>query len=232
MSAPAPQTPERVGRVLGVAGALVALLGAVYVLATQTTRAVDARETLAAWFEPRELPGGLTLAEAQVLPRGDRTVRLARSDAQPEPARNAAEESAETPQSERFDWSSVRVGPSDTVPREVLVVELPLELAADELKALFLGGVELRGDWKSVPRNGGRRVLDRGTLPWGELNAPYVIEREFEPGATFRDVLRVNLTRERTPLVLFARWSRGDPASKVRAEELLAALPPRAARQQ
>ena len=70
-------------------------------------------------------------------------------------------------------------------------------------------------------------MLERGELDWGEYLAPFVHERQFEPGGTFRDWMRVNLSYGRTPVVLMARWNRGLPASKERMEELIAALAPR-----
>jgi len=67
-------------------------------------------------------------------------------------------------------------------------------------------------------------VIGSGRLAWGEFEAPFVHERKFEPGGTFVDTLRCNLSGEREALVLFLRWPRGLPASQERAVELLATL--------
>src|SRR5688572_26080187 len=126
------RAPERTSVVLGVALALVALAGLAWVLATQRTGALDAREVHAQWFEPHDLPLGLELAEAQRLPRGDVVLRLALAGAEPEAPR--IEPPAEVPPDPPpFDWSQVPVGSADTPPREVLIVELPLEEAAADL---------------------------------------------------------------------------------------------------
>jgi hypothetical protein len=217
--------PESTRVVLWVTLAVCALAGAIYTMATQTTHALEARAELARWFELRDLPAGFELCDAQRLPRGDVTVRFELTGAGVEAPRVPVVE-VEGPK-QPFDWSTVAVGESGTEPREVLIAELPLASADDELRELFQGGMNLNGDWKSVPREGGKRVLDRGTLPWGPYAAPYVVEREFESGATFRDFVRVDLSRPKLPRIFVARWSRGFPASKGRVEELLKSFPPR-----
>lgn len=214
--------------VLGACAVLLLAGVLVLTLVTQRTGSVDASERLAAWFDARELPAGLALAGAEVLPRGDVALRIELSPAPEEAPRVVmTEEQPPEGQREPFDWSKVPVGEPDTLPREVLVVELPLQYAAGELRGLFEEGQELRGDFKSIERSGGQRVLERGKLPWGSFAAPFAVVREFEAGGTFHDTLRVNLSREKSPRILLARWSRGLPASKKRAEELLAALRPK-----
>ena len=213
------------GRILGAAAALIALLVFVYVIATQSTRSVNAAELYAQWFEPHELTYGLVAAEGAVLPRGDVTLRfetVPRVDEAPriEPAKSLdATKPAPAP-----EWAKLAIGAANTPPRDVLIARLPLALAAKELDALFKGGMELAGDYSKLGAEGGKRTIDRGHLPWGTFDAAYVIEREFEAGGTFRDFLRVNLSREQTPCVLLAVWNRGFPASKARIGELLAVL--------
>ncbi|MFM7299219.1 MAG: hypothetical protein ACKO4Q_18585 [Planctomycetota bacterium] len=207
--------------------ALASLAALGWVLATQETRPLDGQATLEAWFDARELPDGLAVTEASVLPRGDRAIVLARADAGEEPSRNEAPEGGGESNWAPFDWSKVASGPAGSAPREVLIAELQLEHASAELEQLFERGEDLRGDWLSVPRSGGRRVLERGKLRWGPLEAPYVLERAFETGGTFRDTLRVNLTRERTPRILVARWNRGSPASQGPVQRVLDALAPK-----
>lgn len=204
---------------------LVAALG--WVLASQETRALDGEVTLRSWFEVGDLPDGLSIAEASVLPRGDLAVVLMRADAGEEPSRNEVTEADSSGEWAPFDWSKVPSSPAGSAPREVLLAELKLEHASAELEQLFERGEDLRGDWLSVPRSGGRRVLERGKLRWGTLEAPYVLERAFESGGTFRDTLRVNLTRERSPRILVARWTRGAPASQEPVQRLLDVLAPK-----
>lgn len=222
----APQVnAERAGVVWGVVLA-IALLGVLaFTMSKQETRAADAQVVLSEWFESARLPDDMVIAEASVMPRGDVAVRWTRAALEDESPRIVVE--GEPKPFETFDWSSVPVGAADTFPREVLIAEISREHAADELRELFEGGMNLNGDWKSVPKSGAKRILERDRLAWGTFAAPYVIEREFENGGTFRDHLRVNLSSGPTPLFLAARWSRGFPASKVRIQELLAGLPPK-----
>jgi hypothetical protein len=221
--------------VLGAAGAIVLLGALLWTLVAQRAVELDAGAVRAEWFEPAELPFGLELAEAHRLARGDRVLRLERRDAEPEPPRAEPPKPEEAPPGpgegggmRMFDWSKVPVGSPGTPPREVAILELPLADAAKDLASNFKGGQDLAGDWKSIPPSGGRRILERGKVAWGAFDAEYLIERELEAGGTFRDVLRVNLSREGDPRVLLARWTRGSPASVGPVRALLAALPPKA----
>lgn len=222
--------PERTSasRVLLAALVIGVLALAVWVMATQSTRATDGTQLLNAWFELREIPAGYTVAEAAVLPRGDELVRLALAGRAEETPKNvvAAPKPGEKP--ERRDWSKLAVGVADTQPLEIVITCIPVRSARGELEALFHSGQELRGDFKSIDNGGGRRIIERGELIWGGLAPVFVHEREFEAGGTFRDVMRVNLSSATTPFVLLARWPRGFPASKKRVEELLASFVPRA----
>lgn len=206
---------------------LVVLASMAWLLGTQTTRDIDGDAQLRAWFELGELPVGVRIAEAHELPRGDLVVRLERTEAGEEPPRVEAPEEPESKMFEPYDWSQVSSSPSGSAPREVLIVGLPLDRARSELRELFDGGTDLRGDWTSVPRSGGRRVLERGRLDWGTLAAPFVLEREFESGGTYCDTLRVNLTIERDPRIVIARWTRGAPGSREPVQALLRGLAPR-----
>ncbi len=217
-------TPVRAGLVLACTAGFVLLAGAVGLLATQSTRAANPQATLERWFEVGELPAGLELVEAHVLARGDVVVLIKHEGEGEEAPRNTPEEGKDF---EPFDWSTVPVGAAGTAPREAIVAEIPLEHARAELQQLFEFGQDLGGDWKSVPRSGGKRVLERGRLDWGELAAPYVLEREFENGGTFRDTLRVNLSSTTEARILVARWNRGFPASREPVQALIAALRPR-----
>jgi hypothetical protein len=239
---PSTEVPrERTSVVLGVVLALAGLGGLVWVMVDQPTRTLAAGELAARWFGAAGPPLGLVVAEAQRLPRGDVVLRLEDPAAPEEPPRNEPtpgdaapadppQEGAVEPPSKAgpdeppFDWSKVPVGPAGALPREVLLVDLPPAEAAADLERLFRQGQEFRGDWKSIERSGGTRVLDRGRMPWGGFDAPYVHERTFEAGGTFRDVLRVDLSEARSPRILIARWTRGLPASKPPVEALLVRL--------
>jgi hypothetical protein len=220
---------EKASFVLGAIAVLALAAWLAWVVADHRTRSVDAAETLAAWFEPRELPFGFAAREAAVEPRGDEVLVLAAPSAAPEPPR--VEPPKRDPSKklgeDRFDWAKVPVGERDQPPLEAALVRLPHAIAVRELEGLMKGAPELRGDFDSVPPQGGRRTIDRGKLAWREFDCDFVHEREFEPGGTFRDTLRANLTQPGAPMMFLARWPRGTPASVRRAEELLAALVPR-----
>jgi len=217
------------GVLLGALGVAV-LAGALVWTLREAPRASEPQAALEAWFEPRELPFGLRPVEAQQLVRGDTVLRLERADLAPEPPRaepspspatGAGEDAKDKP---RFDWSKVDYGTPGAPPREVVIARLELEVARDELDKLFKGGEELRGDWGAIDSSGGKRILQRGLVAWGQLDCAWVHEREFESGGTFRDVVRVNLSSAGEPRVLIARFGRGVAGSIAPLEQLLAAL--------
>ncbi len=232
---------ERLGGVLGIGVGLLAILGLFASLASKRARSLDAVELYASWFEPVELPFGLAPVEAAEQPGGERMLRLANLDAPREA--QAAEPQEESPRSlvppEPVDWSRIPVGQRDTPPTDALLIAWPLRGAKQRREALFgagptrseegrgmglppiLGGQDPLAD---LGPGGGRRVLERGRLAWGRLEAPYALERSFEAGGTFVDSLRVNLSGEYQALALFLRWPRGMPGSKSRAEEFLSQL--------
>ncbi|MCE9595397.1 MAG: hypothetical protein K8S98_14515 [Planctomycetes bacterium] len=221
-----PPERERVGPILGIALALFFLIGLVGALIWQRSRTVDARETLGAWFDTSALPFGLAPVESAELANGDLILRLVPEGGAPEPERRTPPPAK--PDGDKgtpFDWTAIEVKPPGDGPCEVFVVRYPFEAAAPRLKQLF----ESFGPSspEMIPSSGGRAVLDSGDLPWREWSAPYVLEREYEPGGTVRDTIRVNLTREKTAQVCFVRFPRGSSASPKKVEELLAALVPK-----
>jgi hypothetical protein len=228
-AAPPAAEHERTRVVLGAVAALALLAGAAWWMAAPRAHSLDAPTTYAAWFEPRELPFGLRAAQAEKLARGDVLLRFEREGLEPEAPRVTPPEPAEPPkpgggEMPQFDWSKVDWGTAGQPPREVVIASLPLTHAKADLDTLFKDGLEFRGDFGAL-HPGAKRVLGHGVAPWGELDCPWVHEREFELGGTFRDVIRVNLSRGRDPRVLIARFGRGEPASIPPVEALLAALP-------
>ncbi len=225
---PAANEHERTRVVLGAALVLALLAGTVWWMATSRAASLDATTTYAAWFEPRDLPFGLRAVQAEKLARGDVLLRFEREGLDPEPPRATpveTEKPAEGGERPRFDWSKVDWGVPGEPPREVVIASLPVTHAKADLDALFKGGEEFRGDFGALQFGGGKRILRRGVVAWGELDCPWAHEREFESGGTFRDVVRVNLSRGRDPRVLIARFGRGKAASIEPVEALLAALP-------
>lgn len=226
-SSEAPVVRERVWPVLGIAFALSVLVGVIGALWLGRSRAVDARETFGAWFETSGLPFGFVPVESAQLVGGDSVLRLVR-EGFVEPERKPPTAEKVKPKGGSFvpfDWSKIELRPPGDDPCEAYVVRYPFEAAPPRLKQLF--EVRAQGGPGMLPPSGGRVVLDRGELVWREWSAPYVLEREYEAGGTARDVIRVNLTREKTAQVCFVRFPRGSAGSRKKVEELLAALTPR-----
>lgn len=229
---------ESVGGVLGVGFGLALIAALALAVLSQRARSIEPGPLLERWFEPVELPFGLVPVDAARQPGGETLLRLSDPDASPEAPRTPPAKGAPPVP---VDWAALETGPERTPPTEALLVTWPLRVAERQLDSLFStsAGRMPRGGGPGGPMlpeggggdplmglgpQGGRRVLERGALPWGRLEAPYALERSFEPGGTFVDTLRVNLSTAREPLVLFLRWPRGLPASTERATELLAAL--------
>ena len=241
-----PEAGQRAGtpsQVLGIALGLLLLLGVTAALFQRQERALEPAGVLAELFEPAPLPAGLEATSAARLSSGERVVRIIAPQAPPEAPRVQIEPPPPGQPSEgpRIDWANLPEGAKDTLPIEVLVLAYPRERAASELKRLFAseggpmpygggpgGGPQPMPGGGGGPGGPGKRVVDRGTLPWGPYAAEYAHERELEEGGTFVDRLRINVSVEGRYAALFLRWPRGLPASKPRAEELLATLQPRA----
>lgn len=214
---------------LGAAAALLALGGAVWWMSRPRAISLTRTESVDAWFTQHEMPFGFAFAQAERLARGDEVVRFERGDLSDEASKAAPVElsDAERMKLPRFDWSKVDYGEPGQPPREFVVARLPLERAKGDLESLFEQGMDFRGDYDAIGRAGGKWILARGLVAWGALDCAYVHEREFEAGGTFRDVVRVNLSRERRPELLIARFGRGEAGSIGPVESLLASLVPR-----
>lgn len=217
-------------------------------------RAEAAESALADWLEIDTLPFDLE-PDSALRRGGELLVTWVDRDAPPEAKRieppkppkeskksKASKESKTGDQhgpSHEFDWSAIAVGPEGTPPVEVLVVRYG-KGAEERIEALFeapmsmeggggmdgMGGGEPVVMLTQVGPEGGRVAMDRGRMLWGEWEVSFVHERELEQGGTFRDVIRANLSLPNRPLVVYARWPRGLPASEERMVELLAALRP------
>lgn len=230
--------PESIAGALGVGAVIVIALATGLSILGRRARVLDPAATFAGWFQPTELPFGLEPIEAARQADGKVSLRLADPAVAPEPEPEPLEPPPEPEEGSpppRYDWSAIAIGPEGAPPSEGLLVTWPIAAARPQLASLF----EQRpgpdpGNLREQSRvndplaglgpEGGRRVIGAGRLEWVEFEAPYVHERKFEPGGTFVDTLRCNLSGERDALVLFLRWPRGRPASEERAREFLAAL--------
>lgn len=219
-------------RIMGVALGLLLLGGLAAMLYLREESAIDPDAVLAELFERRDLPEGLEVARAARLASGEQLVRIVAPDAPPEAPKAQVDPVAEQ-EGPGIDWLHLPEGPAGTLPVELMLVRYPPERAKGELERLFAapsgpgpGGGPPQGG-PPAPSGPGKRVVDRGTLPWGPFAADYVHEREYEAGGTFVDRVRLHVSVEGRYAALFLRWPRGLPASKARAGEILAGLPPR-----
>ena len=239
---PVAETPrDHLGGIIGVGLGLVLIAALSFGLSSRQARTIDGRERLATWFGVEELPLGFEVEGAVLLAGGTEVVRLGRAGAEPErqratPAqlklvgdvRRLLERLLGRIAWSRGDWSTLEEGPKDQPPREVFVMRYPLRAAKGELERLFSEGRREgeRGGMGGIGPEGGHLFIRQDLLRWGGYDVRYAIRREFEPGRTFVDSLRANLSRADLACSLVARWSRSEPASAERIEELLEAFDP------
>lgn len=243
---------ETVFGVVGLGVALLSLTAAVAMIlfAHREQASIDGDQMLSELFARADLPFGLELAEAGPGPGGERMLRF---EVPGTPAEEPAAEPEEGESAPKVDWASL-TGPEGTPPVGLLVVTHPIRRADDAIERFMRGDPDVGGgdgergergergggggrdrsfggggDGIRIPDSGGAVVLERGEVPWGDYAAKFLLRREFEPGGTFRDTMRANLSTARTPCVIVARWPRGHVASKERLEELIAGLVPHAA---
>jgi hypothetical protein len=221
----APTAEPQVGIVRVTVG-LCVLAGIVWSLASLRAGPVDGRALLASNFEERALPFGLELESALRLSDERELVVLANPHAAPEaeraePPPPPAEGADPRPP---FDATKVPLGRSGEPPRRVELVFRPKGSGLAGVRAEFE-----RGDWsdlRSIGHEGGVAAIDFQILAWQGYDAICIHERRFEPGGSFVDSMRVNLSTPGRPCVLRAIWSRGMPGSLERLRELLEALVP------
>ena len=227
---------------------LVLLLGAWATLARPGVRSVDPLELLRTCFQVQSLPKPWSAKFANKLPDHSSLVLLTHDSSEPEPPRieppkEKSKAKGQASQQEPIDWDRLPMGKSDSEPVEIMLAQYPIARGAREIERLFQGGGGTQGPGdgrgygavgsnfrgEQIGNQGGKRILERGVFTWGDFAAPFVLEREYEAGGTFRDFVRVNLSGKNTPRLLVARWARGSPASKARLQAWLSQCPPRAA---
>ena len=218
---------ERPGCVLGVALGILVLGSLIAYLLLPRTEKRDGAQLLETWLGARELPAGFEIREAAKLIGGWEVVKLARADA---PAEKPLAVTAKPAQGggpmQRVDWGHVAMGAAEQAPLTLLFVHYPESRIKSELARLFSEKLSV-GRLDEVQASGGRMLLELGTLAWGDASPAYVLERNFESGGTFKDIVRVNLSSTEPGLVLNAEWSRSEPFSKSRLQAVLDAFPKR-----
>jgi hypothetical protein len=223
---------ERPGCVLGIALGLLVLGGLITWVALPKTQKLDGTALFAAWFSTPP-PEPFAVRDAARLMGGEEVVQLVnggageerpRSEPQKQdPAGTRGEAEASSSGPGRVDWAKVEQGPVEQPPRTLTLVRYPEERAAAERRRLFSEKLTL-GSLDEIGPEGGRMVLELGTLDLAGWTPAFVQEREFEAGGTFRDVVRVDLTRAGDVVVLNAVWSRSEPFSRSALKGLLASL--------
>jgi hypothetical protein len=213
---------EKPGCVLGIAFGILLLGSLVAWLVLPKTEARDGAVLFQQWFASAP-PAPYEVSDAGKLMGGEEVVKLVDSGAGEERPRIEPTSAKSSKETVRVDWARVEQGPAGRRPRTVTLVRYPEERARVELKRLFSEKLA-PGRLDEIGSGGGRLVLEVGTLDLEGRNAAFVLEREFERGGTFRDIARVDLSKDGDALVVNAVWSRSEPFSKQALAALLAGL--------
>ncbi len=212
---------ERPGCVIGVALGIMLVVSAVAFLLLPKTEARDGAKLLETWLGVQQLPQGFEIRDAAKFMGGEEVVKLANTAAAAEQPRTHAPTPAKGADGEtQVDWSKVIAGAADQLPRALIFVHFPKAQNAGELERLFSDKLVV-GKLADIGDRGGQVILEIGTLPFGDSNPAYVLERNFEPGGTFKDVARVNMSNISEGLMVDAEWSRSEAFSKSRLQLLL-----------
>lgn len=208
--------------VFGVALGLLILIGLVAGLARPRLGAPDGGALLAEWFGVETLPFGLEVEGAVDVLGNSTMVHTRRSLDEPEAERAEPPENGQWPW---IQWGELEEGPGGTPPVEVVFLRYARGTANAELERV-LGRSGRKRHLHEIQKQGGRMVIDQGTIDWGPYAVRYQVEREFERGGTFVDSVRSSLTTPGFPCVMIARWARGFPADPSAVEQVLAVLEP------
>lgn len=215
--------PKRASGWTIVAGAavlvLLAFLGAFLVL--RRTEPIDGRAALLEAFGASELPAGFEVVNAKKLPSGARLVVLRAAGAVPEPALADAAPAVEK-DAPKFDWTKVPLGSEGAPPSEIAFLLVDPMDAKRSLDAAF--GREGLQDTLSLGNEGGRVLGEAGKTDWKGFDARWVLVREFSPGPSFRDVVRLDASVESVAVLATAAWKRGERGSLAALETALAPL--------
>lgn len=224
-ASPSDAVRERPGCVVGIALGLLILGSTVAWITLPKTEARDGAQLLAAWFGTAAVPEGYTIEDARKLIGGEEVVKLVDGEAPAERERAATPRAPQGAPEASVKWDRIEVGAGGTRPRWLMFVRFPSDSGRSQLNRLFAAELQ-PGRIQDIGPEGGRMLLETGTLTWGELDPAFVLEREFERGGTFRDIVRVNMSSESNRLILHASWGRSLPFSKPRLQAVLDALKP------
>lgn len=224
MSAPTAESKRASGWTI-VAGAallvLLAFLGAFLVL--RRTEAIDGRATLLEAFGASSaLPAGFEIVNAKKLPSGARLVVLRAAGAVAELPLAVAEAPEPAKDAPKLDWTKVPLGAEGAPPSEIAF----LLVDPSDAKTALDGAFSRDGlrDTLSLGNEGGRVLADAGRTDWKGFDARWILVREFAPGPSFRDVVRLDTSVEKVAVLATAAWKRGERGSLAALERTLAPL--------
>lgn len=215
--------PERVGCVLGIAFGLLSLGSLVWFIVLPKAEPRDGTQLLHDWFALEAPPDGLEIGEAGKLMGGEEVLLLRDARAEPEIEKQSPPSDSSPHESPR-DWGALLEGPKDREPRHWMFVTYPANGGRSRVQGLFRANLT-PGRPDEVGSKGGRMIREVGTIDWQGAPAAFVLEREFEVGGSFRDIVRVDLSRNDRWRIAHVTWSRNEPFSKTRLVEGLARFP-------
>lgn len=225
MSSDEPVVRERPGCVIGIALGLLILGSTIAWITLPKTEPRDGAQLMEAWFGAGRMPQGYSLEDARKLMGGEEVVKLVDGEAPDERELAATGPEQQGSDEKQVEWDRIEIGESDTRPRWLMFVRYPSDKGKSQVNRLFAADLK-PGRIQDIGSQGGRMLLETGTLKWGDLDPAFVLEREFERGGTFRDIVRVNLSSASSPLILHASWGRSLPFAKARLQAVLDALKP------
>jgi len=206
------------GALIAIAAGLMVLSVLVAVLVVLRGGPIDGAGQLDAHFGAHTLPFDLVLKSAREMPGGERMVVF-------DSTKIVAEAPVRAVGKAPVDWAKLAVPNAGTAPLRVAFLFLTADAPQAHFDAFFTNE-----KWQRVEElgpEGGLVPMDKNAISWRGHAADFVHERAFEEGGTFRDVMRVNLSVEKKPCVMWASWPRGAQASRAMFEEILAALSPK-----
>lgn len=209
---------------VGIAVGLMVLSALVAVLIALRGGPIDGARELDAQFGAHALPFDLVLQSAREMPGGERMVVFESAGFAAESARIALDASAHAASESRVDWAKIAIPAATSAPGRVVFLFLTADAPDAHFDAFFKNA-----KWREVGElesEGGLVPVDTHSIAWRGRDVDFVHERAFVPGGTFQDVMRVNLSLEKKPCVMWAAWPRDEAASRVEFEKILAALSP------
>ncbi len=244
------RTHETVGGVLGLAlGCLLVVWGLLLPFGKPAAAVIpDGEALLREHFDVRELPFGAHVVRAERRLDGTQYVTLRSASAPPTDVVETAEDVApkgvsdedvpsvdgggpdtsgnEKGQYDKTDWGAVPVGPH-AEPLEVLFAHHPEDSAQSVIQRNFRS-LEYK-DLENIGGDGETVPIDAGEMAWGPYDVRWVHLRAFhkdDDRATFYDLLRVNLTLDRTCWIVHLRWADRVPGTLADARIVLDAIRP------